>query len=85
MEPSKDNGKGKNGSLGLSYPMLTRSNYTAWTLKMKVFIKAQGVWNAIEWQDPKAPAEDKIDKAALTMIYQGIPEETLLSIAAGRQ
>lgn len=32
--------KVKGGSIGLSYPMLTRSNYTAWALKMKVFMQA---------------------------------------------
>lgn len=32
----------KSGSIGLSYPLLDRSNYTAWAMKMKVFIKAQG-------------------------------------------
>lgn len=30
--------KVKDGSVGLSYPMLTKSNYTAWLIKMKVFI-----------------------------------------------
>ncbi|XP_074362800.1 uncharacterized protein LOC141703096, partial [Apium graveolens] len=77
--------KGKSG-LGLSYPMLARSNYTAWALKMKVYLKAQGVWNAIEAQDPKekdpkVAVDDKTDKVALAMIYQAIPEEILLAIA----
>ncbi|XP_074336191.1 uncharacterized protein LOC141673354 [Apium graveolens] len=67
-------------SIGLSYPMLTRSNYTAWALKMKVFIQAQGVWIALEPNDPKGAVEEKIDKVAMAMIYQGIPEETLLSL-----
>ncbi|XP_074355854.1 uncharacterized protein LOC141695493 [Apium graveolens] len=61
--------------------MLDRSNYTAWALKMKVFIKAQGVWNAIEPKDPKTVVDDNTDKVALAMIYQGISEEILLSLA----
>ncbi|XP_074327604.1 uncharacterized protein LOC141665518 [Apium graveolens] len=69
------------GSYGLSYPLLARSNYTAWALKMKVVMQAQGVWYAIESSDPKVAAEEKIDKVALAMIYQGIPEDVLLSIA----
>lgn len=73
--------KFKNGSIGLSYLMLDRSNYTAWALKMKVFIKAQGAWNAIEPKDPKAVVDDKTDKVALAMIYQGISKEILLSLA----
>ena len=71
----------KNGSIGLSYPMLDRSNYTTWAIKMKVFIKTQGAWNAIELKDPKTAVDKKTDQVALAMIYQGILEGMLLSIA----
>ena len=70
--------KAKEGSVGLSYPMLTRSNYTAWSLKMKVFMKAQGVWGAIEQKDPKAAVDERKVQVALAAIYQGVPEEVLL-------
>lgn len=73
--------KPKEGSVGLSYPMLSRSNYTVWSLKMKVFMKAQGVWQAVEQSDPKVIVEEKTDQVALAAIYQGILEEILLSIA----
>lgn len=69
------------GSVGLSYPTLTKGNYTAWSLKMRVFMQAHGVWDAVESSDPKVVVEGKTDKIALAMIYQGIPEEFLLSIA----
>ena len=75
-----DANKMKGGSFGLTYPMLARSNYTAWSVKMKVFMQAQGVWNAMEPTDVKAVIEEKTDKIALAMIYQGIPEEILLSV-----
>lgn len=39
------------------------------------------MWNTVEPSDPKAAIEEKTDKIALAMIYQGIPEETLLSLA----
>lgn len=67
--------------MGLSYPMLTKSNYTAWALKMRVFMQAHGVWETIEPSDPKITVEDRHDKIALAMIYQSIPEEILLSLA----
>lgn len=73
--------KSKETSMGLSYPMLTKTNYTAWALKMKVFMQAHGVWDAIEPKDPKALIEEKVDKRALAVIYQGVPEDILLSIA----
>ena len=61
--------------------MLTKSNYTAWALKMRVFMQAHGVWEAIEPKDPKSTTEEKMDKRALAVIYQGVPEDILLSIA----
>ncbi|XP_074377787.1 uncharacterized protein LOC141719314 [Apium graveolens] len=76
-----DTRNAKARSIGLTYPVLEKSNYTAWTLKMKVFMQAQGVWTAVELSDAKAPLDDKIDKVAWAMIYQGIHEDMLLSIA----
>ncbi|XP_074352056.1 uncharacterized protein LOC141691217 [Apium graveolens] len=73
--------KSKEGSFGLSYPMLTKTNYTIWAMKMKVFMQAHGVWDAIEPKDPKGVVEDKIDKRALAVIYQGLPDDMLLTIA----
>ncbi|XP_074362527.1 uncharacterized protein LOC141702818 [Apium graveolens] len=74
--------KTKGGSYGLSYPTLARNNYTAWALKMKVVMQAQGVWRAIEPIDPKVAVEEKADNVALAMIYQGLPEDVLLTIAS---
>ena len=76
-----DANKLKGGSVGLSYPTLTRENYTAWSMKMRVFMQAHSVWEAVEPTDPKTAVEGKTDKVALAMIYQGIPEDVLLSIA----
>ncbi|XP_020249615.1 uncharacterized protein LOC109827062 [Asparagus officinalis] len=57
-----------------------RDNYASWAIKMKVYMKAQDVWDAIE---PAAGAsvEHRKDQMALAAIYQGIPEETLMVIA----
>lgn len=61
--------KGKEGVIKLSYPMLARNNYTAWSLKMRVFMQAQGVWEAVEPSDPKIAVETKTNKMALAAIY----------------
>lgn len=61
--------------------MQARSNYTAWAFKMKVFMQAQGVWGAVELSDPKVAVEEKVDKVAMEMIYRGIREDVLLSLA----
>ncbi|XP_074326489.1 uncharacterized protein LOC141664434 [Apium graveolens] len=76
-----DTNKGKGRSMGLSYPTLTKCNYTTWALKMKVIMQTHLVWEAIEVNDPKAVCDEMTDKIALAMVYQGIFEEMLLSIA----
>ncbi|XP_074364292.1 uncharacterized protein LOC141705113 [Apium graveolens] len=38
----------KGGSVGLTYPMLAKTNYTVWVLKMWVFMQAQGVCLAMK-------------------------------------
>lgn len=76
MEPRKM----KEKSVGLNYPILSKSNYTAWSLKLKVFMQAHGVWEAIEPKDRKVTVDEKTDKIALAAIYQGIPEDILLSV-----
>lgn len=78
MDISKAKG---GGSIGLSYPTLAKNNYTTWALKMKIYMQAQGVWVAIEQSDPKVAVEEKTDKVAMAMLYQGLPEDMLLSIA----
>ncbi|XP_074343014.1 uncharacterized protein LOC141680799 [Apium graveolens] len=76
-----DMGKNKGGSMGLSYPMLNRTNYTVWAMKMRVLMQAHGVWEAIEQADPKTrTVEDRVDKVALVMIYQSVPKDMLLSL-----
>ncbi|XP_074322780.1 uncharacterized protein LOC141659750 [Apium graveolens] len=73
--------KGKESSFSLSYPILTKTNYTTWAMKMRVLIQAHGVWDAVEPKDTNAAIEDKMDKRALAIIYQGIGEDLLMSIA----
>ncbi|XP_074356784.1 uncharacterized protein LOC141696557 [Apium graveolens] len=76
-----ENNKTKDVMIGLSYSMLNRGNYTTWALKMKVYMQAHGVWDAIDNESSKEVVEERIDRMALLAIYQGIPEDILLSIA----
>lgn len=77
MEASKV----KEGTVSINYPMLSKSNYTAWSMKMQVFMEAQGVWEAMEPSDSKVNVETRMDKMALAAIYHGIPEEFMLTMA----
>ena len=73
--------KMKEGGVGLTYPTLSRSNYTSWALKMKVFMQAQNVWEAVEPKDQNTKVDERKDRVALAVIYQGLPEDILLSVA----
>nr|GEU68731.1 putative reverse transcriptase domain-containing protein [Tanacetum cinerariifolium] len=75
------NNGGKDGQITLHYPMLSRINYAAWAIKMRVFMQAQGVWEAVEPRTANTVVEMKKDKMALATIYQGIHEDLLLSIS----
>ncbi|XP_020249218.1 uncharacterized protein LOC109826605 [Asparagus officinalis] len=72
---------GREGTVSLQYPLLTKSNYSAWAINMKVYMRAQGVWDAIEPTDLNDEVETRKDQMALAAIYQAISEETLLVLA----
>lgn len=55
------------GSIGLSYPILTKGNYTAWSMKMSVYMKGHEVWEAVESNDPKLVIDSKTDKITLSI------------------
>ena len=38
----------ESSAISLHYPMLTMSNYAVCAIKMKVYMRAQGVWDAVE-------------------------------------
>lgn len=75
MEPRKTEEK----MINLNYPMLSRANYTACAMKMKVDMQAQ---EAVSPKDPKSTVVDeKTDKIALAAIYQSMLYDVLLSLA----
>ncbi|XP_023739877.1 eukaryotic translation initiation factor 3 subunit C-like [Lactuca sativa] len=82
MVSSSNNGNGdKDGHVTLNYPMLSKTNYGAWAIKMRVFMMAQGVWDAVEPRTANTLVEAKKDNMALAAIYQGIPEDLLMTLA----
>ncbi|KAI3751256.1 hypothetical protein L2E82_22304 [Cichorium intybus] len=68
---------GRDSSVTLHYPLLTKSNYAVWAIKMRVNLQAQGVWDAIQ----NARVDEQTDRMALAAIYQAIPEDVLLMLA----
>ena len=72
----------REGGVSLQYPLLTKSNYLAWAMKMQVYMEAQGVWEAIETRDD---VETRKDKMAMAAIFQGITEETMLQLGVKKK
>ena len=68
---------GREGNVTLSYPLLTKSNYSVWALKMRVNLQAQGVWEAVILDE----VDERKDRMALAAIYQAHPEDVLLMVA----
>jgi hypothetical protein len=56
--------------------MLEENNYGVWAVKMKIFMRAQGVWAAVEGNT----ADEKMDQMALTAIVQAMPEAVVMTI-----
>lgn len=67
--------------VALNFSMLTKSNYTAWSMRMSAVMQAHEIWEAVESKDPKAKIKEKKDRIALAAIYQAIPEDILLYVA----
>ncbi|CAL4981937.1 unnamed protein product [Urochloa decumbens] len=68
----------KEAGVTLRYPMLAENNYGVWAVKMKIFMRAQGVWAAVE---NKGAVDEKMDQMALAAIVQAVPEAVVLAIS----
>lgn len=70
-----NNTKGGN-STNIQCPLLTDTNYTVWTMRMKAALKVHKAWEAIE---PGDNAGDK-DDLARALLFQSIPETLILQV-----
>lgn len=53
----------------ISCPMLNYTNYTVWTVKMKILLKVHKVWKFIETES----AESEKNDMAIALLFQSIP------------
>lgn len=62
------------GSSIISCPMLTSTNYTVWSIRMKILLKVHEAWEAVE-----AETDDtKKNNLAIALLFQSIPETLIL-------
>lgn len=63
-------------------PLLTRTNYAAWAMRMKYIMRVHGAWGAVDPESSsKEVADGSKEEMAMTIISQGIDDETLLRVA----
>jgi hypothetical protein len=63
-------------------PLLTRTNYSAWAMRMKYLMRVHGAWGAVDPErSSKEAADGGKEEMAMTIISQGIDDETLLRVA----
>jgi hypothetical protein len=66
----------------VSVPLLTRTNFAAWAMRMKYILRVHGAWSAV---DPDSSSKEEAagskEEMAMTIISQGIDDETLLRVA----
>jgi hypothetical protein len=59
------------------YLTLTRTNYTEWSLVMKVNLQAAGLWDVIEF----GAGDYRDDRTALAAILRAVPPEMQAGLA----
>ncbi|KAF0888584.1 hypothetical protein E2562_016053 [Oryza meyeriana var. granulata] len=65
----------------LPFPMLTRTNYMAWAMRMKFLLRTNGAWGAIDLEKASRAIDESKDQLALTIISQSIDDKMLLRVA----
>lgn len=65
----------KESLVNLDYPMLPRNNYVPWAIKMRVFMQAHRVWEAVKPRSTREVVDVNKDKMALAAIYHGITKD----------
>ncbi|XP_076935839.1 uncharacterized protein LOC143602689 [Bidens hawaiensis] len=64
-------------AISLQCPMLTKTNYTMWALRIKAMFRYHGIWDVIE---PRSTDEKK-NGAAIALFFQSIPEDQIMQVA----
>ncbi|XP_048611837.1 uncharacterized protein LOC125586079 [Brassica napus] len=75
-DDSQARDKGLEMKKDIRCPMLTSTNYTVWSMRMKVMLRLYEVWDTID------PGSDdaKKNNMAIALIFQSVPEALILQI-----
>jgi hypothetical protein len=59
---------GGGGGGSVSYPMLTKTNYTEWAILMQVTLRGAGLWDVIEFNEGTGRQEGQVLGAILRSV-----------------
>ncbi|XP_023738658.1 uncharacterized protein LOC111886632 [Lactuca sativa] len=65
------------GSTSVACPMLNSTNYTVWSLRMKVVLRIHKAWSVI---DPGTEENEEKNYLAIGLLYQAIPESLIMQL-----
>jgi hypothetical protein len=66
------------GGGAVTYPPLTKTNYTKWAILMRVQLQGAGLWEAVEFDT----APERQERLAFGAILRSVPPEMVPSLAA---
>ncbi|KAE8795061.1 hypothetical protein D1007_30266 [Hordeum vulgare] len=65
----------------LPFPLLTRTNNTAWAMRMKYLLRANDAWAAVDREASSMEVDKGKEEMAMTIISQSIDDMMLLRVA----
>ena len=68
--------KKEGGSSSIKCPMLNTTNYTVWSIRMKMLLRVHKVWEVV---DQESTNDEKNDMAS-ALLFQSIPESMILQV-----
>ena len=68
--------KKEGGSSSIKCPMLNTTNYTVWSIRMKMLLRVHKVWEVVEQES----TNDEKNDMASALLFQSIPESMILQV-----
>jgi hypothetical protein len=67
------------GKVSLRVPVLIKTNYDAWVVKMKLLMR--GVWDVVDPSTKEHASDEEKDSMAMAIISMGLGDEMLMQVA----
>ena len=80
-EESSEGATKMTGKVSLQVPVLNKTNYGAWAVRMKLLMRAQGVWDVVDPSAKESVNDEEKDSMAMAIISMGLGDEMLMQVA----